>query len=675
MEKLRLLKFFVNNNHYNCRNKVHVPEGLIESDFTELKYLHWYGCPLKSLKSLQPKFHFEKLVILEISNSNIEELWSSGVQPLHNLKKIDLGCSQHLISCPELSLAPNLESLILAGCRSLSEIPSSIQHLNKLESLNLGSCLSLESIPDCTCLESLKYLSLIGCSKLKKLPQLPANLEGIGLNFCTSLVEIQSSFTRLHKLRNLHLYGNKSLTSIPDLRGLKSLTDLDIVRCPKLKMLPELPNNIEELRLYDVPIEELPSSSEDLDRLRSLHLHDCSMLKSLPSSIHKWKSLRTFYMERCSKFDKLPDDIGALESLERFEAYGTAIGEVLSFISCLKRLTSLSMKRREGMDGVGLLLPPNLLGLENLSTLKLIDCGITKLPESLWDLTSLRNNFGSIPGSIINLLKLYTLDISYCERLRDLPQLPALTTIKAVNCTSLERSSYFAFQNDLFENLSTLDANFINCYNLDPDALNDFVKDTLLKIQDQAAFVTKDTPLKKAYYKRVPVYKGKGSIIYPESKIPEWFHYQRRGSFIDVKLPPLCLNCNFLCFALCVVVAIPNPDCQCNHPQGFDHTDLRVTYDCNVKSKDGNRLKRVQKIFEVRRSPGDPQTAQGFTVHNCHLNNQMKASDGAVTENGPDKHERKQYFRLVMNEGVFLRENVTNNHHMSKLHSRNGGID
>ncbi|TXG71056.1 hypothetical protein EZV62_005991 [Acer yangbiense] len=53
----------------------------------------------------------------------------------------------------------------------------------------------------------------------------------------------------------------------------------------------------------------------------------------------------------------------------------------------------------------------------------------------------------------------------------------------------------------------------------------------------------------------------------------------------------------------------------------------------------------------------------------------MGACDGAVTENCPDKHEQKQYFRLVMNERVFLRENVTNNHHMSKLHSRNGGID
>ncbi|TXG71083.1 hypothetical protein EZV62_006018 [Acer yangbiense] len=369
MEKLRLLNFYVNDIHDNCGYKVHVSKGLVEYDFTELKYLHWYGYPLKSLR---PKFHFEKLVILEMPNSNIEELWSGG--PLHNLKRIDLTGSQHLISCPDFSTAPNLESLMLSKCTSLSKIPSSIQHLNKLESLYLDNCKSLESIPDCTCLESLKELFLHNCSQLKRLPQLPTNLERILIEYCTSVIEIQSSFTRLHKVRSLYLSGYESLTSIPDLRGLKSLIVLNIYFCPKLKMRPELPNNIELLTLEDVPIEEFPPSSEDLNRLRWLSLDNCSRLKSLPSSVCKWKSLSLLYLKNCSKFGKLPDDIGTLESLEYFKAEGTAIGEVPS---CLKSLRYLSMKRCEGVDGV----------------------------DSLGDLTSLlfldldRNNFGNPYGS------------------------------------------------------------------------------------------------------------------------------------------------------------------------------------------------------------------------------------------------------------------------------------
>ncbi|KAK3219857.1 hypothetical protein Dsin_013827 [Dipteronia sinensis] len=609
MVKLRLLNFYVNDIHNNCGNKVHVSEGLVEFDFTELKCFHWYGFPLKSL---QQKFHFEKLVLLEMPNSNIEELWSDSIQPFHNLKRIKLNGSQHLISCPDFSRAPNLESLMLSKCTSLSEIPSSIQHLNKLESLYLAECKSLESLPDFTCLKSLKQLILDRCLKLKRLPQLPTNLEYIGLQDCTSLVEIQSSFTRLHKVQSLLLRCLYSLTSIPDLRGLKSLTVLTIWHSSKLKMLPELPNNIEVLTLKDVPIEEFPPSFEDLDRLGYLSIENCSMLKSLPSSVRKWKSLCRLELNNCSKIDKLPDDIGTLESLEHFQAYETPIREVPSSISCLKSLRSLIMYRCGGVDGVGLLLPPNLLGVENLSTLILSDCGITKLPDSFGDLTSLqtldlsRNNFVSIPGSIVNLSKLESLYISYCERFRDLPQLPAWTFLK--------RRSQLAFQNDIYESQLGLVANFINCYNLDPDALNDFVidtllkiqgqvaslkKDTLLKIQSQVAFVKKDTQLEPYHNKQIDA-SGRellsASVIYPGSKIPEWFHYQSRGSFVDVKLPPLWLNRNFLCFALCVAVAFPNPDRQCNHQYVVGHRYSKVTIDCNVKSKDGNR-RVVSRMF------------------------------------------------------------------------------
>ena len=73
MEKLRLLKFYVSNVGDNRGNKVHVPDEGFESVFNELKYLHWYGFPLKSL---QPNFQSENLVIVEMHNSNVEELWS-----------------------------------------------------------------------------------------------------------------------------------------------------------------------------------------------------------------------------------------------------------------------------------------------------------------------------------------------------------------------------------------------------------------------------------------------------------------------------------------------------------------------------------------------------------------------------------------------------------------------
>ncbi|KAL5843182.1 hypothetical protein ACOSQ4_009140 [Xanthoceras sorbifolium] len=516
------------------RNKVHVSQGL-ESFFTELIYLHWYGCPLKSLQS---NFYSKNLVILEMPNSCLEELWS-GVPQLYNLKSIDLGGSQQLIRCPDLSGAPNLESLMLTECTSLSEIPSSIQHLNKVQSLYLYHCKSLVSIPDCTGLKSLEYLFLDHCSKLKRLPQLPKNLKTLSSSECSSLVEIPSSVKHLSKLEYLNFSCCKSLTSIPDLRGLKSL---------------------KEFILRDTQVEELPSSLENLDSFVHIDLIDCSRLQSLPSSICKWKSVHGLYLTNCSKIDKLPDDIGTLESLQMFDARGTAIREVPPSISCLKRLHSLSFSGCKGEDGVGLLLP-SLLGLDNLKHLNLSNCGIRELPDTLGCLTSLRtlhldrNNFESISGSIVNLSQLYSLDISYCERLKVLPELHG-TTISAVNCTSLEVLSNFSFQNDIF--VRHMKADFTNCFKLDRNV-----------------------------YEGVspPVY-----ICYPESEIPEWFSYQSKGSFIDVKLPPYWLDYKFLCFAVCVVVSVPYPNHQRDHHGDDNYSSYsNILFECNVKSRDGDR--------------------------------------------------------------------------------------
>ncbi|KAK0597095.1 hypothetical protein LWI29_021793 [Acer saccharum] len=143
-------------------------------------------------------------------------------------------------------------------------------------------------------------------------------------------------------------------------------------------MLPEVPNNIESLRLTETQIEEFPPSFEDLHSLKYLDLYECSMLKSLPSSICKSKSLESLNLSYCSKIDKLPDNIGTLESLREIDAGGTAIREIPPSISCLKRLEWLNLSGCKGENGVGLILPP-LSGLDNLRRLYLMDCRIKEI--------------------------------------------------------------------------------------------------------------------------------------------------------------------------------------------------------------------------------------------------------------------------------------------------------
>ncbi|XP_024045001.1 putative disease resistance protein At4g11170 isoform X4 [Citrus clementina] len=69
MPKLRFLKFY--SSSVNGENKCKI-SYLQDSGFAEVKYLHWYGYPLKSLPS---NLGAEKLVLLEVPDSDIERLW------------------------------------------------------------------------------------------------------------------------------------------------------------------------------------------------------------------------------------------------------------------------------------------------------------------------------------------------------------------------------------------------------------------------------------------------------------------------------------------------------------------------------------------------------------------------------------------------------------------------
>ena len=83
------------------------------------------------------------------------------VQPLKNLKRMELGDARNLKEIPDLSNATNLESLLLSFCTSLLEIPSSIRGTTNLKELDLGGCASLVKLSSCICnATSLEELNL-----------------------------------------------------------------------------------------------------------------------------------------------------------------------------------------------------------------------------------------------------------------------------------------------------------------------------------------------------------------------------------------------------------------------------------------------------------------------------------------------------------------------------------
>lgn len=347
-------------------------------------------------------------------------LFRSFLQQLVNLKYMDLSHSKQLTEIPDLSLASNIEKLNLDGCSSLLEIHPSIKYLNKLAILSLRHCKCIKSLPTSIHLESLKQLFLSGCSNLNTFPEIA----------CT----------------------------------------------------------IEELFLDGTAIEELPLSIECLSRLITLNLENCSRLECLSSSFCKLKSLQHLNLSGCTKVERLPDEFGNLEALREMKAERSSIREVPSSIVQLNNLYRLSFEGYQSKSHMGLRLP-TMSGLRILTNLDLSDCGITELPNSLGQLSSLyilflnRNNFERIPTSIIHLTNLLWLDLTYCERLQSLPELPCNISYMDANCcTSLKELSGFSilFTPTIWNSQAL---NFINCFNLDGDELKEIAKDAQLKIQ------------------------------------------------------------------------------------------------------------------------------------------------------------------------------------------------
>ncbi|GJV90138.1 NB-ARC domains-containing protein [Tanacetum coccineum] len=160
--------------------------GKLDFLSNNLRLLYWHGCPFKLLPS---DFSPENMVIIDLSYSNIKQLWTT--------PKLRYCCN--LTTTPDFSEITNLEELDLEGCVNLVTVHPSIGMLKRL-SLNLSFC-DLEQVPDglggLSCLKyldlkannftslpgslsklsHLQTLELDGCKKLEVLPELPHSLE------------------------------------------------------------------------------------------------------------------------------------------------------------------------------------------------------------------------------------------------------------------------------------------------------------------------------------------------------------------------------------------------------------------------------------------------------------------------------------------------------------------
>ncbi|MED6131362.1 hypothetical protein PIB30_008951 [Stylosanthes scabra] len=364
-----------------------------------LKALQWEGSPLETLP---PSNQLDELIHLNLSHSKIEQLWH-GKKILKKLRFINLSFSKNLKKTGDFDGCPNLESLVLEGCTSLTEIHTSLACHKKLVLLNLKDCKRLKAFPRKLEMCSLKYLNLSGCSELKIVPDFGENMELLSVLSLegTAITKLSSSVGSLVGLTQLKLNNCKNLVCLPDtIHKLKSLKILDVSSCSRIRSLPECLKEIkclEELCASETAIEELPSSVFYLENLREISFSGCKGPVS--------------------------------NSMDMFQPFKWLFGSQQA--------------------STGFHLPPSISCLHHLHRVDFSYCNLSdeSMPDDFFHLPSLRildlsgNDFVSMPSSISKLPILQYLYINWCKNLQSLPELPSsITELDASNCASLEDS-------------------------------------------------------------------------------------------------------------------------------------------------------------------------------------------------------------------------------------------
>ncbi|XP_050229863.1 disease resistance-like protein DSC1 isoform X2 [Mercurialis annua] len=357
--------------------KVHFPQGL-ECLPSELRYLYWHGYPLESLPS---NFDPAELVELHLP-------YSMNIKSLQNF---EVPQSSRLLKVPMLLGARNLVHINMYGCARIETFPSTIG------------------------LKSLETLNLTRCSKLATFPEVSSNVKSLDISY-TAIKIVPATLGSLYRLEAFILINCIKLKHLSgSICKLKSLEMLELSGCLSLQHFPEISETMEHLKylyLDGTAVEKLPSSIENLKNLHWLRLENCRNLIHLPKSLRNSTSLCGINLSGCLKLKKMP----LLVSHCRYPDGG--------FI-----LTSLSELSKQ------------VIGLEATTCYLFRPVADESSLFSIVCLDLSGNRFEMLPSNIKNLYALRDLDISFCDKLRSLPDLPkSLIYLNANACGSLETS-------------------------------------------------------------------------------------------------------------------------------------------------------------------------------------------------------------------------------------------
>ncbi|KAK9019800.1 hypothetical protein V6N11_054308 [Hibiscus sabdariffa] len=239
--------------------------------------------------------------------------------------------------------------------------------------------------------EGIIKFRMLCCPKIRRIGGgllAPACLRDVELRACRELTSISlnggpQSATASTRLETLRIQDSPSMTSIPSLDGLSSLSELTVMVCNRLT--------------------SLPSGLSTCTSLRKLFIRSCDSLESIKEDIAGLHSLEELHICRCPSLKKLPEEsLGCLTSLksldlgpfhEELEEF-PGLGSIHHLHSSLKTLRL----GKDRFDKLQHLTALKSLHVESFNGLKAIPEWLGRL-SSLGSLCFLRcNNLAQLPS-------------------------------------------------------------------------------------------------------------------------------------------------------------------------------------------------------------------------------------------------------------------------------------
>ena len=229
-------------------------------------------------------------------------------------------------------------------------------------------------------------MNFSSCQYITKLPNLLSaapNIKELDLKNCKKLVKVHESVGCLAKLEGLDLGGCFQFRILPSFISMKSLKLLNLYGCKRVKRLPDIPQEMKNLKylcLSRTSIRELPPSFRNLTGLERLDFDPYFNLCHLPRSIYQLQYLRMLVL---SNYDQHSVGVGTYNWQHYLSNYG------FPRLNFLKKLTSCFTPPKKCLlsSSEDLCLQESIVKFSRLQYLQIRDSKflqkIPKLPESI----------------------------------------------------------------------------------------------------------------------------------------------------------------------------------------------------------------------------------------------------------------------------------------------------